>query len=252
MQHGIIHLVLELIKRYFPTKAPKIEPYVEPINAEMAIKVSKQWTIPTFVLLIVWVGGLAYFIGQEAAKLTKYLIQLNYKDAIVINFPMVWYLIIGFVAAIYFDFFLDWFVIKLKDEETLKLLNYGNQLKSDYNIKALTPLLKKAVFIFTFIIFILGGMTHLRLYQDRFVMSTAIQDDEVYPFNQISSITYAKSVHFSNGDNRNTPIIEIKMKDNIIWESNDFDIEKDSFVFKLIEQRAHIKIDSIPSLYKEK
>jgi hypothetical protein len=253
MHHGLVHLILEFLKSFFPNKGIKVEPYTEPINTELAIKIHKQWYFPTTVLLFAWVGFFAYFGGMAAAKWAKYFIQTLYKDAIVINFAMVWYLIIGSIAAIYFDNFLRWFVVKLKDEETLRLLNYGNQLETNYDIEAMLSLTKKMAFVFACVVFILGGTTHLRLYNDHFVIGNPIiYDDDVYPFNQIASITHADSVHYSNGNNRNYPIIEIQMKDKRSWESNDFDIEKDSLVFKLIEQRANIKIDSVSSIYKSK
>ena len=253
MGHALTQLVLELLKRYFPAKMATIEPFSEPFDEELAIKVYKQWLVPTYVLLLIWVAFFAYFGGKEAAKLTKYLIQLVHKDAVVINFEMPWYLILGFVSAVYYQDFLNWLVITLKGEQTLRLLNYGTQLKTDYNLVAVTPLIKKAVLLFALIIVVLGGVTHLRLYEDRFVIGNPIlYKDEVYPFNQIASITYAEKIHYSNGDNRNSPSIEIKMKDNSIWQSNDFDIERDSFVFKSVEQGANVKIDSMPLLYKSK
>jgi hypothetical protein len=253
MQHGLVHLILELLKGFMPNKGVKVEPYSEPINKELAIKVHKQWLVPTYVLLFTFIVFFAYYGGKEATKLAEYLIQMRYKDAIVINFAMVWYLIIGAIATLYFDNFLCWLVVKLKDKETLRLLNYGNQLETDYDIEAMMSLSKKLAIGLAFIVFILGGTTHLRLYNDRFVIGNPIiYDDDVYPFNQIASITHADSIHYSNGNNRNYPIIEVKMKDKRIWESNDFDIEKDSLVFKLIGQGAQVKIDSVSALYKSK
>ena len=227
MEHGLVHAVLELLKSFFPNKGIKVEPYSEPINQDLAIKVHKQWIIPTAVLIFVWIGFFAYFFGQEAAKLMKYLIQSQFKDAIVINFPMVWYLIIGAISCIYFDSFLRWFVRKFKGEETLRLLNYGNQLEANYDMKAMASLTKILAVGLAFVIFVLGGTAHLRLYNDRFVIGNFIlQGDDAYYFNQINTITYADSIHYSNGNNRNSPMIEIKMKDKRVWESNDFDIEK--------------------------
>lgn len=253
MQHGLVHLILELLKGIFPKKGVKIEPYSVPINQELAIKTYKQWMVPTALLIFAWVGFFAYFGGKEAAKLAKYLIQMRYKEATVINFAMVWYIIIGSLSAFYFDNFLRWFVVKFKGEETLNLLNYGNQLEASYDVEAMTALSKKMAIGFAIIVFILGGMTHLRLHKDHFVIGNPIlYGDDAYYFNQIAAIIHADSVHYSNGDNRNYPIIEIKMHDKRIWESNDFEIEKDSFVFKLIEQRANIKIDSVSSIYKSK
>ncbi|MBL7816835.1 MAG: hypothetical protein JNL70_17570 [Saprospiraceae bacterium] len=250
MEHGLVQWVLYLLERYFPRQKTKVEPFSEPIDVAQSISLYNKWLIPTGLLMVVWVVSVTYGVGNVAADVTKYILQWVYSDTIVLNFAMVWYLIVGFIAMIHFPNFFDWFIIKLKDKQTLSLIKYGTQLKTNYDIEAVMPLLKKVVFAFSFIIFLLGGTTHLRVYKDRFVMSTLIQKDEVYSFNQIASITHAEKVHYSNDEDRITPLIEVKMKDGTTWESNDFDIEKNSSVFRLIAQRAGLSIDSVPLIYK--
>ena len=87
---------------------------------------------------------------------------------------------------------------------------------------------------------------NLYIYEDRFSIKNPLTfEQENFLIAEIDSVKYSDKKPSDNEGTNARLHIEIRMKDGRIWESYNFDEEKNKDAFQRIAQRANVKIDTV-------
>jgi|GEM_PF-3504913 len=231
----------------FPAKSKEPHTWETPMDEATMRRLNMKGNLWALVGFLAWMFGGTFLFGYLLRiPMEWWTAQQNDAPYRIAPDWVVWFITGGLFMFALARQPVEGLVRIMAGQEAIDAMNIQNELKYGIDSEAFWQWFSRIFIIAGCVMLMLMADYDVRVYDDKIVFNdwTSLFQKKTVPFDQISSITYAKK-HVRGERLDEEPAYFLRFMDATDWRSVNFNIEGKESIFQLMGEKSGVGIDTV-------